>query len=396
VTSAPDVPLGGHCDPRFRALREAFRDNFVSHDEIGAAVAVSIDGVLVVDLHGGYADPERTTAWRPDTLVNVYSLGKGIVSMLALALVERGVLDLDVPVARIWPEFAAAGKAAITMRTILAHRAGLPAVRRSLPDAVLQASAVVPEALAAEVPFWEPGTRHGYHPITFGFLVAEVVRRVTGLGVGAALREHITGPLGADFFFGVPESEHYRVAALPDVSPAEVTTEQWAEAFPTTGDPDRDELIRLAYFNPISLSGTGIVNTAPWRLAEVPSSNGHATARAVASLYDAFLAGGPGQGSGAVRWAGAALRAEATSIHSDGEDYVLARPSRFGLGFQLAQPTRPFGPNAGAFGHFGHGGTLGFADPEVGLGFGYVMNRPGLRWQTVRTQHLVDALYACL
>jgi CubicO group peptidase (beta-lactamase class C family) len=396
MTSAPDVPLGGRCDPRFGALREAFRDNFVSHEEIGAAVAVSIDGALVVDLHGGYADPEHTAPWRPDTLVNVYSLGKGIVSMLVLALVERGVLDLDMPVASIWPEFAAGGKEVITIRTILAHRAGLPAVRRPLPEGMRQASAVVCDALAAEVPFWEPGTCHGYHPITFGFLVAEIVRRVTGLGVGAALREYITGPLGADFFFGVPESEHYRIASLPDVSPAEVTTTQWAHAFPTTGDPERDELIRLAYFNPISLNGTGIVNTAPWRLAEIPSSNGHATARAVASLYDAFLAGGPDRGSGSVRWAGAALRAEATSIHSDGEDYVLVRPSRFGVGFQLTQPTRPFGPNAGAFGHFGHGGSLGFADPAVGLGFGYVMNRPGERWQTARMQHLLDALYACL
>jgi CubicO group peptidase (beta-lactamase class C family) len=302
------------------------------------------------------------------------------------------LLDLDAPVAGVWPEFAAAGKGRITIRTVLAHRAGLPAVRRQLPESALHASAMVCDALAAEVPFWEPGTRHGYHPITFGFLVAELVRRATGLGVGAALREYVTGPLGADFFFGVPESEHGRIASLPDVPPAQITSAQWAEAFPTTGEPARDELIRLAYFNPISLSGAGIVNTTPWRLAEIPSSNGHATARAVASIYDAFLSGG----AGGVPWAGAGLRAEATTVHSDGEDYVLVRPSRFGLGFQLAQPTRPFGPHASAYGHFGHGGALGFADPESGLGFGYVMNRPGLRWQTERTQRLVDALYACL
>jgi CubicO group peptidase (beta-lactamase class C family) len=387
-----DPLVGGYCEHGFEAVRAALIENFVSDEEVGAAVAVSIDGSPVVDLYGGHSDPARRVAWRPDTLVNVYSLGKGIAAILVLALVERGLIDLDAPVAGIWPEFAGAGKERVSVRTVLAHRAGLPAVRERLPDELGTASAMVPQALATQAPFWEPGERHGYHVITFGFLLAEIVRRVTGQRVGEALRSCVTGPLGADFFFGVPASEHHRIAAMPDADPRWVEPEQMADTFPTTGDAERDEVIRRAYFNPISLSGAGIVNTAAWRMAEVPSANGHGTARAVAAIYDAFLAGGVG----GLRWVGPGLRSEATTIHSDGEDYVLARPSRFGLGFQLTHPARPLGPNSGAFGHYGHGGALGFADPETRMAFGYVTNRPGKRWQTVRTQRLIDAVYACL
>jgi CubicO group peptidase (beta-lactamase class C family) len=387
-----DPHVGGYCEPRFEAVRAALVENFVSQEEVGAAVAVFIGGSPVVELYGGHTDSTRTAAWRPDTLVNVYSLGKGVVSILVLALVERGLIDLDAPVAGIWPEFAAAGKEHVTVRMVLAHRAGLPAVRERLPDDLDTASEMVAPALAAQAPFWEPGVRHGYHVITYGFLLAEIVRRVTGQRVGAALRTYVTGPLGADFFFGVPPSMHRRVAAMADVESGRVEPERWADAFPTTGEAERDEVIRLAYFNPIALSGAGVVNTAAWRVAEVPSANGHGTARAVASIYDAFLAGG----AGGVRWAGPGLRSEATTIHSDGEDYVLARPSRFGLGFQLTHPARLLGPNPGAFGHYGHGGSLGFADPETRMAFGYVTNRPGKRWQTVRTQRLIDAVYTCL
>jgi len=163
-------------------------------------------------------------------------------------------------------------------------------------------------------------------------------------------------------------------------------------AFPPTGDDEYDQMVWQTYFNPIGLSGTGFVNRAAWREAEIPSSNGHGTARAVASVYAAFLAGGPP----GIPWVGPTLRSEATLIHSDGEDQVLRRPSRFGLGFQLTQPKRPIGPNPGAFGHFGYGGSLGFADPEAGVAFAYLTNRPGERRETTRFQGLIDALYACL
>jgi CubicO group peptidase (beta-lactamase class C family) len=247
-------------------------------------------------------------------------------------------------------------------------------------------------ALAGQSPWWEPGSDHGYHVNSYGYLVGELVRRATGLDVGAALARIVSGPLQAEFSYGLPRSEHRRVAHLVAHDVAPTGPEQWSKYFPPSGDAEHDRMIWHAYFNPSRLSGTGAVNTAAWRVAAIPSTNGHGSARAVAAIYAAFLAGGPPDAG----WAGPGLRTEATAIHSDGDDRVLGRPSRFGLGFQLAQPTRPLGPNPAAFGHYGFGGSLGFADPDAGLAFGYLMNHPGDRWQTPRTQRLIEAVYACL
>jgi len=380
-------PMGGRCDPRFAGVRDAFLRNFAEHDEVGAAVCIYVAGRVVADLWGGHRDQARRTPWREDTLVNAYSVGKGVTAALALALVERRVLDLDAPVANGWPGFAARGKEGITLRMLLSHRAGLPGVREPLPDGAVLDWTRMCGAVAGQAPYWEPGTRHGYHVNTQGFLVGEVVRRATGLGVGEALRRELLDPLGAEFFVGLPASQHGRVAEMRDHGVMPRRREQWERVFPATGDAVHDQMVWHAYFNPPDLSGVGMVNSAAWRSAQVPSSNGHATARAVATIYRALLDG---------RWLSSELRAEATRIHSDGEDVVLARPSRFGLGFQLGQPTRPLGPNSASFGHYGYGGSLGFADPEAGLAFGYLMNRPGQRWQTPRSQNLIDAAYAAL
>jgi CubicO group peptidase (beta-lactamase class C family) len=386
------IPIEGDCDERFARVREAFAANFADQDEIGAAVCVRVGGRCVVDLWGGHADAARERPWRRDTLVNAYSVGKGVLAVLVLALVERGLLELDAPVAERWPAFAAGGKGGVTLRSLLSHRAGLPALRERLPEDAIYDWERMARALGAEAPWWAPGQGHGYHVNTLGFLVGEVVRRATGLDVGAALTRFVTGPAGADFHYGLPRAQHGRVARF--LGPKGRFTEewQWARVFPPTGDPIRDRMVWHAYFNPSGFSGFGVVNTARWRRAVIPSTNGHCTARSVAGLYAAFLRGGPGGGG----WAGPSLRAEATRIHSDGDDRVLGRPSRFGLGFQLAQPTRPLGPNPGAFGHYGYGGSLGFADPDTGVAFGYLMNRPGERWQTPRTQRLIDAVYDCL
>ncbi|NNL65170.1 MAG: beta-lactamase family protein [Myxococcales bacterium] len=385
------APVDGHCDARFAAVREAFRENFAVEDEVGAAVCVYVGGRCVVDLWGGHADAARTRPWRRDTLVNAYSVGKGILAVLVANLVERGQVELDAPVAKPWPEFAAAGKGGITFRTLLSHRAGLPAVRERLPEEAAYEWERFCAALAAQSPWWEPGTAHGYHVNTLGFLVGEVVRRVTGCGVGDALQRNVCGPAGAEFWYGLPKPLHARVAEICVASASQPPPgpEQWALAFPPTGDAEHDRMIWHCYFNPARASGIGSVNTQAWRLAAIPSTNGHGTARGVAAIYSAFLRGGPG-------WAGPGVRAEATRIHSDGEDRVLARPSRFGLGFQLTQPSRPLGAGRGAFGHYGYGGSLGFADPDADLAFAYLMNRPGLRWQTPRSTRLVDAVHACL
>jgi CubicO group peptidase (beta-lactamase class C family) len=245
--------------------------------------------------------------------------------------------------------------------------------------------------LASQRPFWQPGHHHGYHVNTYGFLVGELVRRRTGLQVGAALREFVTGRFDIDYHIGLAPSEHHRVAdfcsphELPNVQ--DLDPKLLARALDATGDSERDLMLRHTYFNPVGLSGLGAVNTASWREAEIPSTNSHGTARGVAATYSAFLNGG---------LVGEGVRAQALTTHSEGEDFIIGRPSRFGLGFQLPLESRPIGPNPGSFGHFGYGGSLGFADPETGVAFGYLMNRPGKRWQTPRVKNLIDATAAAV
>jgi CubicO group peptidase (beta-lactamase class C family) len=377
--------IHGHCDERFSALKDALADNFASHGEVGAAVAVMLDGERVVDIWAGSMNGARTRGWERDTLVDVFSVGKPMAVLCLLRLIERGRVELGSPVAKYWPEFAAAGKEAVTVRTLLGHRAGLPAVRRELPAGAMYDWDLMTSALAAQEPWWEPDTAHGYHTNTYGFLVGEVVRRVAGESVGGVFRREIASPLGADFHFGLPASEDERVAdfLFPDALPDALA------------DPDSVPLIvRRAYFNPPGVSGIGTVNTREWRSAEMPSTNGHATARGVARIYSALACGGEIDG---IRVLQSDTIAEATREVSAGPDRILTRPSRFGLGFQLTQPERPLGPNPGAFGHFGAGGSLGFADPGERLAFAYTPNQgEGPRWQNPRNRGLIEALYGCL
>jgi CubicO group peptidase (beta-lactamase class C family) len=381
--------IEGDCDPAFRRVRDAFAANFAERGEIGGAVCAVVGGRTVVDVWGGFTDESRRRAWQRDTLVNVYSVGKGITSLLALRLVEARRLRLDEPAARRWPELAAAGKHRLSLRMLLAHRAGLPAVREPLPEGAWADWDRMTAALAAQAPFWEPGTDHGYHTNTFGFLVGELVRRETGLRFGAALREHLTGPVGADFHVGLARAEHARVATLCGHTTLTPTEPMIAMVVPGDADPERARMLRHTYFNPLGLSGGGAVNTSAWRLAEIPSTNGHATARAVAAVYAAALDGSAGIGPG--------LLAEARSVQSHGLDRVIGRDSCFGLGFQLSHPGRHVGGPPPSFGHFGHGGSLGFADPDAGIAFGCVTNLPGpRRWHHPRTDALVEAVYASL
>ena len=388
-----DMPeIHGICEQRFAAVREALAGNFRDRGEIGAAVALTLDGQPVVDIWGGWADAERRRPWRRDTLVDVFSVGKAMAAACLLMLFEEERIDLDRPVARCWPEFAAGGKEGITARMILGHRAGLPGIRRPLPEFAMYEWATMASALAAEKPWWEPGRTHGYHVNTFGFLVGELVRRVSGIPVGEFFRRRIAEPLGADFHFGIGPEEDGRIADFllgvePPGSGARPPTGM------TAGDEGREDLLRSVYFNPPGISGLGTVNTRAWRAAEMPSTNGHATARAIARIYSALACGGAVDG---VRLLGAGTIGEAIAETSRGVDFVLRRPSRFGLGFQLTQPERPLGPGPRGFGHFGAGGSLGFADPDARLAFGYTLNRAGPRWQNPRNRALIDAVYASL
>jgi CubicO group peptidase (beta-lactamase class C family) len=267
---------------------------------------------------------------------------------------------------------------AITLRQLLSHQAGLPAVRRRLPPGAMLDWDLMVTALAAETPWWPPGEAHGYHTNTFGFLVGEVMRRATGRSPGQLLRDGVVGPLGADVHLGLAPAEHHRVAEL-----------RWPVEPPPEEEPpglSPDALMRFnTYFNPSGLSGAGVVNTAAWREAQMPSTNTHATARGIAEVYAA-----------AGDLVSPAVLAELTTEHVNGPDQVLQRPSRFGLGFQLTQPERPLGPNPRPFGHFGAGGSLGYADPDARLAFAYTTNQLDHGWRNPRNRALIDAVYASL
>lgn len=387
--SEHEADVHGHCDPGFEAVRTAFEENFRERGELGAAVTVAVDGATVVDLWGGWADAARTRAWERDTLVNVWSTTKGPVALCAHLLADRGLLDFDAPVAGYWPEFAAAGKEKVLVRHLLSHRAGLSGLREPHTLAELCDWELTVERLAATEPWWEPGTRSGYHALTYGFLVGEVVRRVSGLLPGAFLEREVTGPLGIDFTVGLPEKEAGRAAEL--VHPPAASSSEQAAVFsqltPTA-------LAALA--NP--LVGAAEANLPEWRAAEIPAANGHGTARAVAALYGIFAGGGSYDGH-------RVLSPEAVERVREGQgscrDLVLGAgfesETEIGLGLWLSGPNGSYGPNPRAFGHDGFGGSCGLADPEAGVSLGYVMNRMGPHIaDDPRKMALIDALYRVL
>ena len=381
--------IDGHCDPRFTAVRTAFEENFRDRNELGAAVTVTLDGETVVDLWGGWADAARTRPWERDTLVNVWSTTKGPVALCAHILADRGLLDLDARVATYWPEFAAAGKENILVRHLLSHRAGLAGLREPHSLAQLYDWELTTGRLAAMEPWWEPGTRSGYHALTYGFLVGEVVRRVSGLLPGAFLEREVTGPLGIDFTIGLPEKEAGRAAEL--VHPPVASSSEQAAIFSQLAPA-----AIAALTNPIA--GAAEANTPEWRAAEIPAANGHGTARAIAALYGVFA----GRGSyGGHR----VLSPEAAERVREGQgscrDLVLgagfAHETEIGLGLWLSGPNGSYGPDPRAFGHDGFGGSCGLADPDAGVSLGYVMNRMGPHIaDDPRKSALIDALYGAL
>ena len=384
-----DVTIEGTCDARFARVREAFADNFASRRETGASVALALDGRLVVDLWGGWADKARTRPWTRDTIVNVYSTTKGLTAICAHRLAGEGRLDLDAPVAKYWPEFAANGKDRITVHQLLNHRAGLPAIRKPLAPEDLYDWRTMTEALAAETPWWEPGTRHGYHALTFGFLVGEVIRRITGKSVGNYFRDEIAAPLKIDAHIGLAAREDGRVADMlgaPPPAPGEF--DLFAEMA-----KNPESVTAKTFMNPMVLS-MATVNSRAWRGAEIPAANGHTNGRALARLYSALARGGEVDGVRVM----AAREIPACHVEeSRGPDEVLMISTRFSSGFMLSQPGEEMGPHASAFGHPGAGGSLGFADPEAKIGFGYAMNRMGGGiLLDPRAKALIAAAYASL
>ena len=362
-------------------MRESFADNFAERGEVGAAVCVIIDGRVVVDLAGGWADEAAQRPWLRDTLVDFYSVGKAFVALLALQLVDSGLIGLDDPIASVWPEFATAGKETATVRHALCHRAGVPAIRENLTNDDLWNWERMTTALAATEAWWEPGTRHAYHTNTYGHLVGEIVRRCSGEMPGERLRG-LAASLDADVWFGVPSSEQHRCADVLWAPAQDIGTADFGRL---SGD---QVMVAMGYSNPPGYSSIGVVNTPEWRGAQVPSTNGHGSASGVARIYSALIDHG--------RLLSPDLLTEATSAQSIGYCPVLDEETTFGLGFKPTVARRPFGPNPASFGHFGTGGAVGFADPATGVAFGYVMNHVIPRWQSTRNRALIAAVYGSL
>jgi CubicO group peptidase (beta-lactamase class C family) len=386
------IAIQGVCDSRFEGVKEAFAQNFADYGEVGGAVAVMVGGRLVIDLWAGHADAALSRPWRRDTIVNVFSTTKGLTAVCAHRLADQGLLDIDAPVAKYWPEFAQAGKSDIPVRYLLSHRAGLPGVRKMLPVGAAYDWEVMTSALAAEEPWWEPGTKHGYHALTFGYLVGEVVRRISGESVGTYFRKEIAGPLGLDCHIGLAEENDTRTAEMLPMPPPEGGDNPIAKAL-----SDPESMTFKAFASPPDLMLPGTVNSRSWRAAEIPAANGHTDARSLARLYGALAEGGELDG---YRVLSLEQIDRARVEQSYGEDAVLfGLPSRFGLGFMLDLPEHKIVPRGDIFGHPGAGGSIGFADPEAGVGFGYVMNKmivPPDYFVDPRWRGLVDATYAAL
>ncbi|XVV10785.1 serine hydrolase domain-containing protein [Actinoplanes sp. CA-131856] len=330
-------------------VRAAFEQNFADGAEVGASFCATVDGEIVADLWGGHADAARTRPWERDTIVNVYSITKTMAALTALLLADRGELSFDAPVARYWPAFAAAGKDEVTVAQVMSHSAGLSGWRAPLVPEDLYDWEKVTGLLAAQEPFWKPGTASGYHAVTQGFLIGEVVRRITGHTLGTIFRTEIAEPLGADFHIGLPESEEHRVAEL--IPPA---TEAFAGEITDLQDN--------AAHNP--RLDTAIANTRAWRAAEIPAGNGTGNARAVAQIHTILACGDS--------LLSAATCRRALEVRIEGVDLILGLPIRFGLGFAVGGDFMP-SPNTLYWG--GAGGSLAVIDLDARATYAYTMNK---------------------
>lgn len=381
------VPLNGMLEPQFEPILQAFQENYRSEDEVGSAVSVVIDGRTVVDLWGGWRDGARQREWQHDTLVCMMSVSKGITGMAFNILVDRGLVDIDAPVARYWKEFAQNGKESLPVRFILDHRAGLPIVADPMwPGAIFDHAATC-EALARQAPLWEPGTVAAYHIHTQGFLLGEIIRRITGKTVGQFIREEIARPLNADFLLGsMSEHDQARVA--------EVMPNMEARLF-AAKEVEKDTLRSKAFVQNPAEPWPVTLNSRIWREAEIASGNGHGNARGVARIYGAFSRGGSLDG---VRLSSpASIEAMIKEQHNITE-LMQDRPYHQGLGVLLNTPAAVYmGPNMRSFGHHGIGGSIGFADPDARIGFSYACNKMhAVGTNGPRAARLIDALYKSL
>jgi len=354
-----DGSVQGLTHDRYAAVREVFGGHLERGEDVGASFCATVEGETVVDLWGGWADPGKTRPWAAETIVNVYSTTKTMTALTALLVADRGELDFDAPVAKYWPEFAANGKAGVKVSHLMSHSAGLSGWKEKLVTEDLYDWEKMTSLLAAQAPYWAPGTAPGYHALTQGYLVGEVVRRITGKSLGTVFRQEIAEPLGADFWIGLPASQDGRVAELIPPPPGQAV-----------GDGDgQTELQRNMSNNPgIDVSAT---KTRGWRGAEIPAAGGTGNARSVAEIHAILANGGVAKGKRFMSEAGCR---KALELQVEGEDLILAGPARFGMGFGLSGGVVPL-PNPNSIYWGGYGGSLIIIDMDARTTFAYAMNK---------------------
>ncbi|MBS0489896.1 MAG: beta-lactamase family protein [Proteobacteria bacterium] len=376
-----DGAVQGLVHDKYAGARAAFEANLDSGADIGASFCATVEGETVVDLWGGFADEARTRPWQRDTIVNVYSTTKTMTALTALLLADRGELDFDAPVARYWPQFAAGGKEAVKVSHLMSHSAGLSGWKEPLVKEDLYDWDKVTALLAAQAPFWEPGTAPGYHALTQGYLVGEVVRRITGKSLGTVFREEIAEPLGADFHIGLPASEDARVAELIAPPPAEAGL----------GAGPRSELqANMSDNPPLEVAET---RTRAWRGAEIPAAGGTGNARSVAEVQSLLANGGVAKGKRILSEAGCR---KALELQIEGPDLILGIPARFGMGFGLAGGAVPL-PNPNTIYWGGYGGSLVIIDMDARTTFAYAMNKmAGTTTGDMRAFSLAMAMWEAL
>ena len=393
--------LHGTCDPAFLRVREEFERNFVERKEVGACLCVTIDGATVVDLWGGIADKYSGRPWDRDTLVLLWSCTKGAVALCAHLLHARGRLDYDRPVSHYWSEFAQAGKGTIPVRWILNHHAGLPAIRTRLKPGELYDWPRITELLAAQEPYWQPGTRQGYHAQTFGHLIGEVIQRISGQPLGDFFQTEIALPLEADLYLGLPPQLEDRVALIIRADPTPK-----GEALPISeriAAQDPQSIPAQAFLNSGRRTGARDYDSPEAHQAVLPSGGAIGNARGLARMYMPLALGGAAAG---VHLLDPNTLAEVSAVTSaTAIDATLLIPTRFSLGYWKRIDNRAGHPGEqdsllipeSAFGHPGMGGSIGFADPPARLSFGYVMNKQGRGvGLNDRAHRLIEATYECL
>jgi CubicO group peptidase (beta-lactamase class C family) len=384
MASATEPAAGdvtGSVEPGYEAVRDAFAHNFERGRETGSALCVHVGGRKVVDLWGGTFDAAGTRPYGPDALQLVFSSTKGATAVCANLLAQRGQLDLDAPVTTYWPEFAAAGKDTLPVRYLLSHQAGLPAIDRRLSAEEMQAWDPVADALAAQAPFWEPGTAHGYHALSYGYLVGEVVRRITGRSLGTFFSEEVARPLGLEFYIGLPAALEARVSPILGANFGPPAGEGEGGGGAGGGGASASGYGKTLLARALNLGGAirdpDWMNRPEWHAAEVPGGNGITNATSLSRMYAGLI--GPVEHGPAEPLLTAAQVERARTVLTFGPDQVFASvgfalEQEIGLGFWRSSPVTPFGGD-GSFGHGGAGGSYGFADPEHGLAVGYVMNK---------------------